>query len=240
MWTDSILKKFKLRVAGDEGENDNDSPSDPPEDNNNNNDDGGDKNDPPSDDDKGDDLKIDELPESAQKYIKSLRAENAKRRKDFNNMSTKMEKFEKGFKTMFGDEDDDEDPEKKLDKLTGDYHSTVSENAVLRLALENGISGAENVEYFEFLMNKSLGSLDEGEELTEEMVAEVIEKCSSKIGGKGKANTSTKGDGKKKPQGNEDEVSQEEFDQMGMVARSALYQKNESLYNKLMQNSTVR
>lgn len=239
MWTEFLLSKFKLRIAGDDGGNEQDPPKgdedpsdqDPPKD-------------PPKkddDDDEDDKLDFDSLDDKTKKYIKKLRQEAKDRRTESNKLSTRMEKFEKGFKAMFGDEDDDTDPEESLKSLQGQFESSVSENAILRLAISNGISGEEGLEYFEFLMSKRLNSLEEGEELTEDDLEDIISKC-SKGAGAGKANTSTKGDskGNKGPDKNNDEVTQEEFDKMGMMAKSKLYEKNPELYNKLMANSIVR
>jgi hypothetical protein len=242
MWTESLLKKFNLRVSGDDGGDDDD------DDDAGNNDDNGKKggNDDDGsggddDDDDGDDDPDDDLtPEEYKKQIKKLRAENAKRRLKEKKNAEKMNKFEKALKVLGGDDDDD-DPDKKLDAITSDYESAVTRTAVLELALENGISGSENLEYFEFLMGKALNSLDEGDEMTEEQLEEILEKCSAKGGGE-KANTSTrdKGKGKKKPEGDQNgEVTQEEFDKMGMMGKSALYQKNPELYEKLRANSSA-
>lgn len=231
MLTESILNKFRIRVSGEDDNGAQGDPETKPE-----GESGTDDHENHENNNEEDSFSIDDLPASAQKYIKDLRSENAKRRKDFNNMSTRMERFEKGFKSMFGEEEDDIDPETKLDALSGHYESAISENAILRLAVENGISGGENIEYFEFLMNKSLDSLDEGEEMTEEMLNDVI----SKIQAKGKANTSfQKSESGNSPRKGNAEVSQEEFDRMGMVQKSNLYLKNPELYNKLMQNSAM-
>lgn len=235
MWTESILKKFRIKNAGDDDpETDKDKekdkkPVDDPEDQDKDKD----------EDDDGPDF--DSLDDKTKKYIKKLRDENKSRRTETNNLTTKMEKFEKGFKAMFGDEEDDKDPEQVLNTLKGQFESSVSENAILRLAVENGISGVENLEYFEFLMAKKLNSLEEGEEMTEEDLDDILSKCSKGAGGK--ANTSTKDAGKgggKDPGKSGDEVTQEEFNKMTITQKSNLYNKNPALYEKLMKNSTMR
>lgn len=225
MFTDLLLSKFTIKKSGDEG-----TKTDPkvdPKDN---------KPEDEQDDSEGEDddgLALDSLDEKTKKYIKKLRDENAKRRTESNNLTTKMEKMEKGFKAMFGEEDDDTDPEEKVKTLSSQYESVVTENAILKLALENGIVGAENIEYFEFQMSKKLNSLQEGEEMTDEDLAEILGKC-SKAGVKKPADTSVKGDKDKKPDSKPDEVTQEEFDKMGMIQKSNLYLKNPDLYKKLM------
>lgn len=238
MWTETLLKKFKLKTAG-EDDSGNQDDSENNNDDDQNLDDSGDDQDDSSD---GDDDSEGELSaEDYQKQIKKLRAENAKHRSRNKALGEKMGKFEKAFKAFNGD-DDDENPEQKLDAVTQNYESAVTRNAVLELALENGISGREHLEYFEFLMGRALDSLEEDEELSEEALEEILAKC-SKQGGTSKANTSTSGKGKgnRSPgSGKDDQVSQEEFDKMGIMAKSKLYQKNPELYNTLMANSSVR
>lgn len=227
MWTESILKKFRIKTAGEGTEEDDKSPVE-------------DDTKPEDEDESDDGPELSKLDDKTQKYIKKLRDENAKRRKDFNNMSSKMEKMEKGFKAMFGEEDDT-DPTEALTALKGQFETSVSENAILRLAVENGISGVENLEYFEFLMSKKLNALEEGEEMTEEDLDEILAKCSKGVGRK--ADTSTKDAGKgggKDPGKGGDEVTQEEFDKMSIMQKSLLYNKNPALYEKLMKNSTMR
>lgn len=224
MWTELLLRKFNLRTAGDEGEEDKDEEV---------------KDDQKDED--GDDDQADLSPEEYKKIIKGLRAENAKRRLKEKTQTEKMSKFEKALKVL-GGEDEDENPEAQLDVMSQNYQSAVTRNAILELALENGISGSENLEYFEFLMGKALGSLEEGEEMTEDQLEEILTKCSKK--GAGPANTSTKDSGvkggKKLGDDKNTEVTQEEFNKMGITQKSLLFQKNPELYKKLMANSTVR
>lgn len=180
---------------------------------------------------------ISDLSEDAQKVIKDLRAENAKHRTKNNNLSTKMDKFESGLKKLFGDDDDESTPEQKLDAMTGNYESMATRTAILELAVNNGVSGADNVEYFEFLMSKKFNSLEEGEEITEEDIEAIVAKCST---GGGKANSSTN-DRKagKKPDEKAGEVTQEQFNKMNIIQKQKLYKENAELYTKLMKNATL-
>lgn len=232
MISDAILSIFKLRVSGDEGDPvDPVDPKDPK--------DKGDPVDPvdPKDPDTTQKLDVSKLDPAAQKMIKDLRAENAKHRTSNNNLTTKMEKFESGLKNLFG-EGDDEDPSVQLEALTGNYESAVTRNAILELALENGVSGKKNVEYFEFLMNKSLSSLGEGEEMSEETLAEIVSQATPT---KGNANTSTKKDGtdNKNPKEDPEEVTQEQFNKMGMTQKSILYRTKPELYKKLLAGANL-
>ena len=229
MLSDFLFKKFPIRVAGDQGDGEGEKEKEK-----------GSQGTGDNEDEDEDDQDEDLSPEEYKKQIKKLRAENAKHRLGNKALNEKMSKFEKVFKAFSGD-DEEVDPEEQLGQVTHQYEAAVTRNAILELALENGISGKDNLEYFEFLMSKTLNSLDEGEEMTEEQLEEILSKC-SKAGGKGKATTSTndKGKGDKDPDQTNDEVTQEEFDSMGMMQKSKLYQTNKALYEKLMKNSKMR
>lgn len=231
---------LRLRTSGDDGENtEGQEPETPPKTENNTEGEPGSGSEEPKGDDDGQDF--DSLPDWAKKQIKSLRSENAKHRTTSNNLSTKMEKFEEGFKKMFGEDDADADPEKKLEALSGEYEQAVTRNAILELALQNGISGSEKMEYFEFLMSKNLESLEEGEEMTEEMFEDILGKVSTQFSGQtGTTSTRDEGKGGEGPGKGADEVTQEEFNKMTIVEKSKLYQTKPELYNKLMKSFSGR
>lgn len=173
-----------------------------------------------------------EFSPEAQKIIKDLRTENAKRRTDNNNFKTRMEKIEGGLKSMF-DDDDESTPEEKLKKVSDDKDQLAVRNSLMSIAIENGI-GKDDYEYFEFLMSKRLGKLEEGQELSEEDLDSVLDSIKSRKAG---ADTSTgDGGGGKPPAGGASEVTQAEFDKMGITAKSLLYQQKPDLYNKLAKN----
>lgn len=225
------LQDEKDDEGGDEGGGQDDKKDPPGE--------GGDKGKKPGADDqkdgKKDDSKFDisTLPQEAQDLIKSLRTENAKKRQDSNNAKTKLDKYEKAFKLISGEDEDEEEPEVKLGKVTAFAQDIQMKNALLEIAYENNVP-AEQREYFEFLMQKKLDSLEEGAELSEEELTEVL----TQVKGKGKATTSTTGDGgkggKDKKPGSDDSVTLDQFVSMGMVAKSKLYNEKPELYNALM------
>lgn len=203
-----------------------------------------DKKDPPADDkDKKDqkpgaddnkdkkEFDISSLPQEAQDLIKNLRKENGKHRTDKNLTASKLEKFEKAFKLISGD-DEEEEPEVKLGKVSEQLQNTQVRNAMLEIAYENGVP-ADQRDYFEFLMAKALDSLDEGQELPEETLKEIL----GKVKKKGPANTSTSGDGgqggDKKPGTETDGVTLEQFLAMGMTAKSKLFNEKPEVYNNL-------
>jgi len=179
----------------------------------------------------GEDFK--DLPDFAQKLIKELRAENAKYRTEKNNLSTKMQNFEVGLKKMLGVEgEDDLSPEEKLEAFSQKNEQMAVSNAMLSLAYQNSVS-PDQYEYFEFLMGKKLSDLEEGQELSEGDLEEVLGKVRDKSS---PASTSTSEGKKGGPSQDSDELSQEDFNKMGIVGRSKLYREKPDLYNKFMKN----
>lgn len=177
------------------------------------------------------------LPEWAQKELKDLRGESAKYRTQNKTLAERLEKLEKGLKGVFGeDEQDDSDPTEKVKTLSQVNSSLEVKNAMLQLALENGI-GVDEYEFFEFKMGKALESLEEGQEMTEDELTQIISGVKAKSG-KGPANSSPK-DTVKPPPASGGEVTQEEFNKMTITQKSKLYQTNAALYEKLMKNSKL-
>jgi hypothetical protein len=178
---------------------------------------------------------VDSLPQEAQDLIKNLRSENAKYRTEKNNFQTRLESIENGFKQMFGGEEGQElSPEEQIQQLQGSFESVSYENAVMGLAYENGIP-MDNYEYFNFLMDKAVNSLEEGQELSEENLLEVIQKAKGFNATMDNTNTSVDGaDGENDPEGQQGVVTLEQFSNMSVVEKSELYRKNPAVYNQLM------
>lgn len=184
------------------------------------------------DDDSGNQNDINSLPEWAQKHIKDLRKESAKNR---NNLKTAREQLEKKKKPKSKSEDSQEEDEEEDFQVDSQAYQIQVENEILNVALENGVP-KEQVKFFKFLVLDRLNSLEEGEELDEDDIAEIIKELPAGKGSKGPANSSFGGNGSKgkSPAGAKAEVTKEEFSKMGIIARSKLYQKNPELYNKLL------
>lgn len=179
-------------------------------------------------------------PKEVQDLVKSLRAENAKYRTGNKSLSERLDKMESGFKTIFGQgEDDKEAPEEKVKKLSSHAQSLEIKNAMLELAVDNGI-GKDQREYFEFLMSKALDTLEEDEELSEEAFEEILGKVKPQ-GSKGTANSSVddKGAGKKDPNG-QTGVKLEEFLGMSITQKSKLYSEKPEVYNALMSEARTK
>lgn len=184
-------------------------------------------------------FKVENLPQEAQDLIKGLRQENADFRTKKNNLSTRLENIENGFKQMFGGEEGQEQlsPEQKIEQLQGGYESLSYENAVMGLAYENGIP-MENYEYFNFLMDKQVNGLEEGQELSEDQLLEVIQKAKGFNATMDDSNTSVDGaNGNNDPQGQQGEITLDQFAKMGMVEKSELYRKSPAIYNQLIKQA---
>ena len=174
--------------------------------------------------------------EEAQKVIADLRAENAKYRtrsktleEQLGSVNERFTKFETGLKSMFGEEDDSLTPEQRVEHLTGQNEEMAINQALTEAALEFGV-GRESYDYFRFLVSERLQSLGEGEEITEEDL-EAIAKSAGAKGGM----TTTSVDGVQVPA---PEVpggtTLEEFQVMGINARSLLFRDNPVLYKQLL------
>lgn len=178
-----------------------------------------------------------DLPSDVQKYIAELRQENASFRKDRNNLSSRLEKFENGFKSMFGEgEENQVDPAEALPQLESQIQDAMVQNEILNVAIQSGIS-AEHLDYFNFSMMQALNELEEGDEFTEDMLNEVVSRVKGISSGGGMATTSVQGQGQGQVphQGNE-QITQEEFNMMTVGEKSALYTKDRAAYDRLIQN----
>jgi hypothetical protein len=134
--------------------------------------------------------------DSTKAYIKKLRDENAKHRtknKELNSSVKSERERVKAILKAAGIEDESEKPEEKIKNLSAATDQLAFRNAVLETALKSGITGDE-MEYFEFLVTKAVGELEEDEELPEEVMTALVAKV-KKTSGKGSANTSVNGKG---------------------------------------------
>jgi hypothetical protein len=185
----------------------------------------------------GDDDKFnfDSLPKSAQDYIKNLRQESAEHRTKNNNLSTRLESIEKGFQKMFGGEGAEQDltPEQQIEQLQSGYENLSYQNAVMGIAYENGIP-QDNLEYFNFLMEKAVNGLEEGQELEEENLLNIIQKAKGFSQSIDNANTSVDERGQGGDPNQSTGLTLEGFLGMNVVEKSELYRKQPEIYNKYM------
>jgi len=184
----------------------------------------------------------DKWDESTRNYIKSLRDESAKHRTkskelqtQFTKLSGEVDALKGGLrKALGGKEDDQSSPEEQVGQLTSQNEQMAFRLAVMDSALENGITSKEQLEYYEFLVQKKATELQDDEEITDEAMTEIIQKVKSfsKPGG-----TSTTSVGAKKPEPSDSSsqaVSVEAFAKMSLAEKSALYSKDPAQYTQLM------
>lgn len=184
-------------------------------------------------------------------YVDGLRKESAKYRTKAKELESglrgtndRLNKFESGLKRLFGDDDGEDTgnltPEQRIERLEKRNQQDKQQLAEEReqLALEAALKGAalehgirkENYEYFEFLVGKRLASLQDDEELTEDDLALLAKQANGKSAPK---STSVDEDGPD-PDEEDGELTLEEFMDMGISARSQLYQKDKALYERLV------
>lgn len=176
-------------------------------------------------------------PKKAMEEIKKLRKEAADRRTKakeaetkFNALNAKLEKLSK----LFGDEDE-VDPETKLKTLQEEKEALEIEASIAHLSRVYQVP-VEQDDYFRFLLSQRLGALKEGEELGEDELMEVIEKVKA-VAAPGKPSGGTGLGGQKPQPGAGEAVTVDQFKKMSTLEKSALYQKNPALYDKLRQES---
>jgi len=179
-------------------------------------------------------------------YVSKLRNENASWRKKVREfeaktttLETKLGSFESGLKKLVGGEEDDKtSPEEKLTILEQTRQGLELENAILASAVENGIP-ADQFEYYSFLLNNRFAKLEENEELSEEMLEEVISKVKGNVSA-GAKNTSVEGSNTPNPESTPGTVTLEQFKNMSMTEKSVLFQKNKDLYNSLFSQAKAK
>jgi len=184
-----------------------------------------------------DDSDLGQLSPKQKAYVERLRKENAKTRikaKDletkYSGLSDRFGKLEGGLKKLFGEDVDDLPPEKKIENLSQHNEALALSNAMKEAALEYGV-GKADYEYFEFLVAKTMQELGEDEELGEEDLAAIAKQARAKSTAK---STSVDSGGAPDPDEDDGSLSLDEFQNMGIVARSALYQKDKATYEKMM------
>lgn len=186
----------------------------------------------------GDDFDEAKADEKTKAYLAKLRKENAGHRTKAKDLASQLKTSEDQKKAILkaaGIEDDSETPEEKLKVLSVESQQLAFRSAILESAVQHGI-GKDDLEFFEFLVAKSVESLEEGEELTEEQMTEIVTKV--KKGSKTPANSSVGngggGKGAPNPNPNPTEVTLEKFIRMSITEKSKLYETNVELYTSLM------
>lgn len=196
----------------------------------------GDKGD--QDDDEGEKPDESDWDPKTKAYIEKLRRESAKHRTKGNNLEKDFGKLKQVVKELLGEDDDEVTPE-KLEGLKGQVNGLSFQNAALQAAIEHGV-GKDQIEYFEFLLGKRAAELGDGEELSQEDIADIAKKANGASGGgsgSGKFQTSV-GEGRRTPDpGKKSDITLDQFARMTVTEKSDLYVKNRALYDQLLKEA---
>lgn len=180
-----------------------------------------------------DDFDESKADDRTKKYIAKLRKEAGSHRTKAKDLASKVKSEQDRVKAILkaaGIESEDEDPTTKLKEADQQKHALAFSNAVYKEAIKNGI-GEDQLEFFEFMVAKAINELDEGEELPEEALMAIVNKC-KKSGASKKANSSTNS-ATPPPGDNPDKISLEKFCLMTILEKSKLYESNKDLYAEL-------
>jgi hypothetical protein len=211
--------------GGDSGSQDQDNNQDdsgnPPDDGKGKADDGGDSG----------NQRLEDLPDWAQKQIKDLRKESAGHRNKYKSLEDRFGKIESSLKKAFGDEDDDLTPEQRLEATQMQLEQQEFQTAITNLALENGI-GKDDLDYLGFLVEKQAGALEEGQELSDDDLLEIVQKVKSRNQGPADSSVDGKGGNGNPPAPKGDEVTFEKFSKMSIMEKTKLFRENRALYDK--------
>jgi len=180
-------------------------------------------------------------PDELKKYILQLRKENAKHRtkaKNLKDSSTtaeqKLQEMRSNLARALGLEGEDEvSPEEQVQHLTSYTQQLEIQSALMETALVNGVSAGE-LGYFKYLLAERLEALEEGEELGEEEMAEIV----SEVKRVSAAKTASTGVGSKSPaptSSHSGGVTVEQFMKMSVTEKSQLYMKDKGLYERLVE-----
>lgn len=173
------------------------------------------------------------------KYIEKLRGEAAKNRTDKKQLNDRLTKLEGGLKSALGIESN-EPPEKQIENLKAQTEAQQFRSAILEAALENGIA-QNQVKYFQFLVSEAASALEEGEELSDDKMAEIVKEVKKASGSpaNGGGNTSVNDKNKPDPDGdaNYKDTTLEQFARLSITEKSVMYQKNPDKYGSLMKQA---
>ncbi len=190
-------------------------------------------------DDKGKEGEFDisKLDPRAQKLIHDLRKENGDHRIKNRALAEGQEKLKKAMVEAGIIEDDEGDPQEKLQAVGAQLQGATVKGGILEAGIEYGV-GKEGLKYFEFLVADRLQTLGDDEELTQEDLAELAKEA------RGRQNpvtstTSVPGNKSPNPQAS-GEVTLDQFVQMSITDKSLLYTKNPDLYNRLFSEAKAK
>ena len=189
-------------------------------------------------------LDEEKLDEKTKAHIAKLRKEAAGHRTKAKDLASKLKTSDEQKKAILkaaGIEDESEKPEEKVKSLTATSQQLAFRSAILEAAVEHGIA-KDQLEFFEFLVQREAGKLEENEELSDEQLAEIVAKVKKQ--GASAANTSVESDDDEDktpaPNTGKKGITLDQFCQMGMTKKSELYAKNPKLYEQLANEAKAK
>lgn len=182
--------------------------------------------------------------ESTRNYIKQLRAESANHRTKSKSLETQLSKLTGDVDTLKGslrkalgqeDGDDSGSPEEQITQLKTGNEQMAFRLAVMESAFEHGFTSKDQVEYYEFLIQKKASELKDDEEVSDEAMAEIVTKVKGfSKPGSGTSTTSVNGQKPPPSDSSTQAVSVEAFAKMSIMEKSTLYAKDPTQYERLM------
>ena len=189
----------------------------------------------PENDDKKKDIK--DFPEEAQKVIKELREENAKRRVEGKKLEDDFGGFKKKLASALGLDDEKDKPEEVAKRLLKEKNKIEAEHKLTTLAYGLGIK-KDDIDYFSYLYNSAQKNLDEGQTLPQKAFDDIVEKV-NRVSGKSNNSSSVGGSPPSDGEGGSDDKEKlgkttlDEFLSMSFVQKSELCSKDAATYDKL-------
>jgi hypothetical protein len=190
---------------------------------------------------KDEQLDVEKLPANVQALIKSLREENAKHRTKNKELGEGQTKLKAALVEAGIIENDEVEPEEKIKGLSADLQGAQMRAALLEAAVEHEVPKSQ-LKYFQFLIAERLEALEDDGELSQDDIAEIALEAKKVLGAGGtgsKGASSSAGTGSAPQAGGDGRITQEQFDAMGIMEKSALYSKNPELYNQLFAASKL-
>jgi hypothetical protein len=173
--------------------------------------------------------------DDTKKYVKSLRDEAAKNRTDKKQFRKELDDLKAGLSKALGI-DNGVPPEKQIENLKAQTEAQKFRTAILEVALDNDIR-KDQVDYFSYLVEKETSKLEEGDELAEEQIQEIVAKVkkagTTSANGNG-GNTSVDDKNKRpNPDGGKgyDGMTVEQFARLSITEKSLMYEKNPDKYS---------
>lgn len=181
------------------------------------------------------------LDPKTQNYIKKLRKENAETRKEFNVTKGKLDSVMEKVKSVTGENPDENlTPEQRIEHLSGHVEHVAMENVILHQAIHHGIPAAD-LEYFQFKVAKAVDALEEGEELDEEQIAQIVAEVKGKSAPKSGATSPSGGSaGTPPPKSTADDgITVEKF-AASLSVQNAMYVSDQARYIRLRDEAQAK